>query len=209
MTLTDLQRHALYLSSLKGGAVVVRKRTSGGKHVTTRHANFLERNGLVTRHDDVLLITAAGRDALKSPKPEDPPLYMSRSGSIRYRKLPNGRWAVDADADGNGDYTTNPARSIDQDGRSAVEVLVSPKDVARYAKDARAREHERLNEHGRSLDELSLDDRMDRAHRKARERRLDISRELRLIRFMVDNGRERNALQRLAQVEAKLGERAA
>jgi ribosomal protein S19E (S16A) len=75
MTLTDLQRHALYLSSLKGGALVVRKRTSGGKHVTTRQANVLERKGLVTRHEDILLITKEGRRELNAVLPEDPPVY--------------------------------------------------------------------------------------------------------------------------------------
>jgi DNA-binding MarR family transcriptional regulator len=76
MTLTDLQRHALYLSSLKGGALVVRKRTSGGKHVTTRQANVLERKGLVTRHEDILLITKAGRRELNAVLPEGPPTFL-------------------------------------------------------------------------------------------------------------------------------------
>jgi hypothetical protein len=86
MTLTDLQRHALYLSSLKGGAVVVRKRTSGGKHVTTRQANVLERKGLVTRHEDILLITKEGRRELNAVLPEDPPVYLRSGDGLTTRR---------------------------------------------------------------------------------------------------------------------------
>lgn len=60
--------------------------------------------------------TELGREALKAPQwsGEEKPQYLT-DGAIRYRKLPNNRWRVVEDDEGNGNYTTDPGRSRDWD----------------------------------------------------------------------------------------------
>jgi hypothetical protein len=184
----------------------------------------LVRHGLVERSENrtrrgalviIWRITDAGREALQPPqivKP-DKPLFLAR-GSVRYRKLPDNRWAVD-ETGSTGDYTSDPGRSIDNDSHpttdriSAVEVLVTPTDMAQYTREAREREHARLREKGRTLDSHPIGDRLQRLRLIACGREVDIHGEQRLIRHMLSQGRETAALARVAQLEAQFGQRAA
>lgn len=199
-------------------------RPSWPQHPATLAA--LVRRGFVEQRDlrnrkgyrvQAWFVTDAGRKALEPVlvTRRDVPLYLARSGAIRYRKLANGRWAVDDESDGSGDYTTDPSRSIDHDQMpgskrtAAVAVLVGPADVASFAEHARKREQKRRREAGKVLDAQSSDERLEQARHTARDRRMDISREERLIRYMIANDREPDALRRLVLIEIKLGQRAA
>jgi hypothetical protein len=95
---------------------------------------------------DEWTITDAGRDALKPReiKARDRPLYLAHSGAIRYRRLPNGRWAIDDSGDGKDDYTSDPRRSIDVDKAPDSAVLVAVESVNPAAmNDIIARAHKR------------------------------------------------------------------
>jgi hypothetical protein len=83
--LTDLQRRALHLASLKGGVLVTRRRTATPKTVTTRVANVLLDLGFVTRHQETLLITKEGRSALHAVLPEGPAEYLRQRDGITSR----------------------------------------------------------------------------------------------------------------------------
>lgn len=63
-------------------------------------------------------MTTESAVALLFPPPillVEQPMFLARQGSERFKKLPNGRWAVDNDDHGASDrgYTTTGARSID------------------------------------------------------------------------------------------------
>lgn len=146
-------------------------------------------------------ITDAGVMALDPPPRHRPDRsrFMSRSG-----------------------YTTNPQKSIDRDaalgaGRGfgpvankmvAVEV-VELDDLARFARAAREREMKRRRHNGTLLDAQQLEERLGNVRCAARDRRMDISSEERLVRHMMGSDRERHALQRLVRLERQLGQRAA
>jgi len=164
---------------------------------------------------DTWRITEAGRLELNPPAQvmQDRPLYLAR-GSVRYRLLPDNRWAVD-ESGSSGDYTSDPHRSIDNDRHpttektTAVEVLVTPADIANFTREARERETARRQQHGRTLDTHPLGDRLTRLRPIAREQRVDIHGEHRLIRHLISQGRDTAAEGRLTQLETQLGQRAA
>jgi hypothetical protein len=107
--LTDLQRRALHLASLKGGVLVTRRRTATPKTVTTRVANVLLELGFVTRHQETLLITKEGRRALHAVLPEGPPVFLRQRDGLTTRmdqrvreedevmSPPDPRWALRAE----------------------------------------------------------------------------------------------------------------
>jgi hypothetical protein len=163
-------------------------------------------------------ITDAGQDALKPREivKRDRPLYLARAGRVRYRLLPpaqgkaHGRWAIDETA-ADGDYTSDPSRSIDHDlapGKTrlvAVEVL----DTMGAAVKAAERETDRRRERGQELDATPIDARLDLMRRVARHHRMDVNRDARLIRHLIDKGRTQAAAARLVALETQLGQRAA
>lgn len=143
-------------------------------------------------------ITDAGREVLDPPirHIQERPLYLARPSA------------------NSGDYTANPHRSIDNDHRSdgkrvAVEVLVTPVSLKKYATQAKTKREEQLRSVGRNLDGTAFDKRLQYARDSARSRRMDVTREVRLIRHMHSNGRVDNALKRLTDLEIKLGQRVA
>lgn len=126
-------------------------------HPSTLQA--LERHGLLERHDlrnrhghpvTTWTITPAGRSALEPREitRRPAPLYLAR-GSVRYHVLPNGKWGVvkDEDATGSGDYTADPARSVDRDPKLGALPTVNPDDLdptwARHAEERRAAAQDR------------------------------------------------------------------
>lgn len=143
-------------------------------------------------------ITAAGREVL------DPPLRLVQERPV-FLARPSAN---------SGDYTNNPNRSIDMDHRDdgrrvAVEVLVTPIALKKYADQAERKREDQLRNVGRNLDGTAFGKRLQYARDSARARHVDVSREVRLIQHMHTNGRVDKALQRLTQLEIRLGQRAA
>lgn len=164
-------------------------------------------------------ITPAGRQALEPAERfrEARPLYLAR-GSVRFRKQPNGRWAVitDSRSDVNeDDYTSDPRQSIDRDRaptartQTAVPVLVDRDDLDAFTRRARRREEARKRSNGDRLDTKTSRERLEQLQRVAREHHVNISDECRLIRHMIDSGRENDALRRITKIETNLQQRAA
>lgn len=163
-------------------------------------------------------ITQTGRDALE-PRlviKRDRPLYLAHCGHIRYRQLPNGRWAVNTSGDGNADYTSDPRQSIDRDyspnSRTPIAVETLHRDdtaLIRYAEDARRRADDLRRDHGRALDAKTLDARLDELGVIARRHHMDFTAEARLVRHMLAAGRTNDAVKRLEQAEIQLRQRAA
>lgn len=92
--LTDAQRTALEAAKRrKGGILVSDERPLPNGCVTRYMAAKLADCGWVTRVNDTLLITKAGRTELSRPRPDRASLYLARYGG----------------------YTTNPKRSVDHD----------------------------------------------------------------------------------------------
>lgn len=81
-------------------------------------------------------------------------------------------------------------------------------DTERYGTDAQARDTLRLAERGRDLDRYPIGRRMDLVRAIAKDRRASVHNDLRLIEHMLENGRQRHAIQRLERVEARLRLRA-
>ncbi len=182
----------------------------------------LTRNGFVTRSERLnrvghplteWTITDKGRDALKPRErlTRDAPLYLARPGSIRYRTLPSGRVAVDDNYNGNADYTSDPHRSIDTDlapfsrVRMAVEVLVEPADLARFAAKAASTGAEKLKQKAEALDKMTPEQRIDNLAKHGD----GIQNETRLVRFLLKSGRQDAALRKLEALEAGTNQRAA
>ena len=184
----------------------------------------LVRHGLLERSEartkrgarlDVWRITDSGRMTL-NPPPHiivDKPLYLGQ-GSVRFRLLPDNRWTVD-ESGSTGDYTSDPHRSIDADRHPtsgkvcAVEVLVTPADIANYARKAREAADARKQQNGRALDKHPAGKRLQHLQLVARKRDVDIHNEQRLIKHFLSQGREAAAIARIERLETQLGERAA
>jgi hypothetical protein len=158
-------------------------------------------------------VTDLGKQALEPIEivKRDTPVYLARGGGqVKYRKLSNGRWAIDGSSDGNGDYTTDASKSIDTDRQPgtrafvAVEVLVGPAELDVFARKAQEREQDRLREEGDRLDGLAIQYRIELATHTAMHRRVDITSDLRLVRHMAANNRHQHATQKLAEIEATL-----
>jgi hypothetical protein len=171
----------------------------------TLHA--LNRRGLVTytrilnrKGDpvDIWRITEAGRQALNPP---------ARNNRHRPRFLQREIWR-------GGDYTTNHRVSIDSDiapgnRRTAVEVILTDEDLTRFAAAATRRRKRVLRDNGTSLDQQTIEQRLEQVTLAAGRSHFDVHSEIRLIRFMHNNGREHAALSRLTVLEARLSQRAA
>ena len=108
-----------------------------------------------------------------------------------------------------GDYTTEPGRSIDFDTAGAVEVLVTDDDLDDFAYDAAQRRFDSLKEAGDELDTLEFTRRVERLERVARAHHANINRDVRLIRYMHQDGRTNRAAARLRALEAQFQMRAA
>lgn len=212
MPLTDLQRKTLNLANYKGGARLERL------HQPT--VELLEAAGLITLHDHgddgtwIALIAKTGRALLHRPLPDNQPaVFLAHAGRIRYRRLPNRRWAIDEDADGDGDYSTDPRHSIDHDqipgGKTAAVAAVSPSDLANFAKHARQREAKRQREHTKTLKAMTPRTRLQAAQTEASQRRIDVTSDVRLINHMLTAGRTSDAEVALRRLETKLHHRAA
>jgi hypothetical protein len=102
-----------------------------------------------------------------------------------------------------GDYTANPARAIDPLEVMDDAVLVT------FAQRAREAEEERRRRNGQALDAQAVELRLEQARLVARERGMDVSGELWVIRQIVATGREQSAARRLAKLETQLQQRAA
>jgi hypothetical protein len=158
---------------------------------------------------DVWTLTDAGREALHPPprfRP-DKPLFMAH-GAIHYRKLKSkgpkdlGRWAV-VDSEQSSDYTTSRVKAIDE-----LEVMETDR-LASFTTAAREREQERRRQNGVALDARVFDERLEHARLTARERRMDVTGELWVIRQIAGMGREQSAVRRLVRLETQLQQRAA
>jgi hypothetical protein len=161
-------------------------------------------------------ITDAGREALEpvqiTRRPS--PRFMARSGGIRYKKLAPvkpgdlGRWVID-EAEHEGDYTSDPRRSIDTDGGRAVEVVTDAATIEGFAKRAEQRQQKRLRQSGKALDDETAEVRLERIRLVARSKHMHFNREDRLLRHLLDHGRRKAAEDRLRQLETQLGQRVA
>lgn len=184
---------------------------------------YIERDSRAGNRLELWEITPAGVQALEPRLTiiKDRPRYLAAAGAIKYKKLPptspvdRGRWTVDEAGTGPGDYTSDPTKSIDNDNhpqtgaKTAVEVLVTPTDLERYAEDAEVRHKLRLTDHGRRLDNTSLDARIANLQSTARANHVDLSSEMRLIAHMLTTRRTQDALRRITKAEARLQQRLA
>lgn len=179
------------------------------EHAKHRHGWPLERWTVTDQgHHALLPVERTIRDL---------PVYLSRSGGqIKYRKLPStsttdlGRWTIDDDTDGNGDYTTDPSRSIDIDRAPnsrthlAVCVLVGPAELDVFASKAQDRENDRLKAAGDRLDTLPIDYRLDKVAEHAASARVDVTVDVRKIRHLHALNRVQPALNHLVELEQRL-----
>jgi hypothetical protein len=144
--------------------------------------------------------------------PDTAAVHLARCGATRNRTLPNGRQVVSGGG-GSGDYTANPRASIDTDRlprwQGRLRCLVTFADLERCAAKAREQEHERRRRNGQALDAQAVELRLEQARLVARERGMDVSGELWVIRQIVATGREQSAARRLAKLETQLQQRAA
>jgi hypothetical protein len=166
--LTRAQRDALTAASRrKGGVPVSRERPLPKGAVTAYMASRLTREGWVTRVNDTLLITSAGRSKLNEPIPDSRTLYLARSGR----------------------YTTNPKRSIDHDeppGSWGGPVAVPASGQVSADWRERSESHRRAAREDVDASRLSglthPEERLAELRRMAAERGLDISSELRYVK---------------------------
>lgn len=219
MKLTPNMRQALELARRNP---LRRTHDTAGKPPWPAHPNtllalighdLLKHTQLENRHGhrvDVWEITDLGKVALEPVETIklQPILYLSRPGGIRYRKLPNNRWVVDDTGNTSGDYTTDPSRSVDTDRAPnskapvAIPTLVQPHHLDEYAENAAQRQ----NDH---VDALDLNQRLANVIEQAKRRKRNLQSDARLVRFMIDQGRTRNAEARLVKLEQDLQIRAA
>lgn len=167
--LTAPQRTALEAAKRrKGGILVSDERPLPNGCVTRYMAGKLIDCGWVTRVNDTLLITKAGRTELSRPRPDRASLYLARHGG----------------------YTTNPKRSVDHDeppgswgGPVAVPVVRAEDLNPNWRENAEA--HRKLSRADLDAARLSgLDhpeERLRELRRMAAERGVSISSELRLV----------------------------
>lgn len=170
--------------------------------------NRTERRNRKGHKVTVWAITDAGRAALQPPDVVivEKPRYLAR-GAVKYRKLSNGRWAID-DKDSSSDYTLDPRKSVDRDDTAAVEAL--PEHVLDlYAAQARQREQHREQHRADELARVPLEARIRSLAELASRHSATISGELRLIRHMTSNGRTDAALRQIRRLEASFERRAA
>jgi hypothetical protein len=138
------------------------------------HTRIRNRKGY---HVDTWTITDAGREALNPPPRQHTtrPRYMQPAGSR------------------GGDYTTNPARSIDTDqpphGRFAVAISVTHADLTDYAAIAEAKRREQAEAQARAQrqlrETLTFERRLVEANRQAKRQHVNVSSEMRLIERML------------------------
>lgn len=166
---------------------------------------------------DVWEITELGRTALEPVETIrlQRPVFLARAGGrVRYRKRPDGRWAID-DTVRSEDYTTDASRSIDNDRApgatrtTALEVLVGPDELDVFSQKARDHERETLAAEGDRLDNATIEERVALLKQHAASTGANLSRELHLVDFMARNGRDTAAKAKLAELEVSLNRRAA
>lgn len=143
MKLTPSMRAALEQAKRHDGLRRVHNPDTPGKplwpaHPATIHA--LVRHGLVDyartvnakgHTVDLWRTNEAGDKALRPPERfrDERPLYLA-NGTVRFHTLPSGRWAV-SEEDHDGDYSTDPSRSVDWDDQMGALPQIDP-DALKY-----------------------------------------------------------------------------